>query len=301
VGNIADILFLRGNLAGAQKLYQDAIQIAASVDNNESGYILYRLADLNLAQGRVQDARQFAQRAVDAFRPVHGAYQYLTGAMIELGEALKAQGDLDAARLQFEQTLTMRLQMGATLSASESQVELADVALAQGNRDRAEPLLRTALAEFEKEKADPDSSSAYTLLSEVLLKEGKLDEARKAAQRGNELSLTSSDPALRLPAEIQQARVDMASADSHSATQGSALHNLHSVIATAKRLGYYNIECEARIALGEWELKSNSLAGHKHLTALAAETHGHGLELLAREAERSLSNRTILAQNDSLH
>ncbi|HEY4052353.1 MAG TPA: tetratricopeptide repeat protein [Terriglobales bacterium] len=300
VGNIADILFLQGNLAGAQKLYEDALQIDASVDNSEPGYLFYRLADLNLTQGRVQDARKFAQRAIDSFRPIHGEYQYLSGAMIELGEALKAQGDLEGARLQFEQTLAMRQQIGALEIASESQVELADVALAQGNPERAEPLLRAALVEFEKEKADPDSSSAYTLLSQVLLKEGKLDQARKAAQRGNELSLTSSDPALKLPAQIQQARVDMASGDAHSANQGAAaLRNLHSIIATAKRLGYYNIECEARLALGEWELKSNSSVGHKHLTALAAETRGHGLELLAREAESAVSNVTVLARNNS--
>ena len=299
VGNIADILFLRGDLTGAQKLYEDALQIAASVDNSEPGYVFYRLANLNLTRGRVQDARQFAQRAIDNLRPVHGAYQYLSAAMIELGEALKAQGDLEGARAQFEQTLAMRQQIGAVEIASESQVELADVALAQGNTDRAEPLLRSALVEFEKEKADPDSSSAYTLLSRVLLKEGKLDEARKAAQRGNELSLTSSDPALKLPAQIQQARVDMASGDAHSSNQGAALRNLHSIIATAKRLGYYNIECEARLALGEWELKSNSSFGHKHLVALASETRGRGLELLAREAETALSSVTIVARNNS--
>jgi hypothetical protein len=104
---------------------------------------------------------------------------------------------------------------------------------------------------------------------------------------------------LKLPAQIQQARVDMASGDAHSANQGAALRNLHSIIATAKRLGYYNIECEARLALGEWELKSKSSVGHKHLAALAAETRGHGLELLAREAESALSSVTIVARNNS--
>ena len=296
-GNIADILYLRGNLAGADKLYQEALRIAGSVDSSEA-YLLYRLADLDLSRGRVQDARRLAQQAVDAFQATQGSYQYLTPAMLDLGEVLEAQADLSGARSQFEQSLATAQKIGALVNAAESQEELARLAIEEAHPERAEALLHNAIAEFEKEKSDPDLSSAYTLLSRALLMQGKLDEARTTAQRGAEFSLTSSDPALKLPAEIQQTRVEAASAETEGKRLAAA-RRLQSVIATANRLGYYKLECEARLALGELELKINSSAAHKHLKDLASETHERGLELLARQAEGAGSSGTAVAENRS--
>ncbi len=295
--NIADILYLRGNLAGAEKFYEEALRLASSVDNNRPGYIFYRLADLNLTEGRVRDAHRLALQAVNAFLPVHGEYQYLTGAMVSLGEALEAQNDLDGARSQFERTVAMRQKMGASDLVAESQVELGYLEIEEGHPEKAESLLRPAIAEFEKEKADPDGSGAYTVLSRALLMQGKLEEARRASQRAGELSLTSSDPALRMPAEIQQARVEIAISDHRRSNSTTALHRLQSVIASAKHLGYYKVECEARVVVGELELKTNSALGHKHLTALASEAHNRGLDLLAREAQTAMNSGTVVAQN----
>ena len=295
-GNIADILYLRGNLAGAEKLYQEALRVAASVDHNEP-YLFYRLADLDLSRGRVQDARRLAQQAVDAFQAIQGSYQYLTAAMLNLGEVLEAQGELTGARSQFEQSLAIAQKIGASVNAAESQKELALLAIEEDHPERAEPSLRSAIAEFEKEKSDPDGSSAYSLLSRALLLEGKLDEARQTAQRAAQLSLTSSDPALKLLAEIQLARVEMV--EHATANRTAALRRLQSVIATASRMGYYRLECEARLALGELELKVNSSVGQKHLKELASETHERGLELLSRQAESAISG-TAVAENRSV-
>jgi DNA-binding winged helix-turn-helix (wHTH) protein/tetratricopeptide (TPR) repeat protein len=296
-GNIGDILYLRGNLPAAEKLYQEALRIAASVDSNEP-YLLYRLADLDLMRGQVQDARRLAQQSVDAYHATQGSYQYLTAAMLDLGEVQEAQGDLSEARTQFEQSLAIAQKIGASINVAESQEELAHLAIEQNHPEQAEALLHGAIAEFEKEKSDPDSSSAYTLLSRALLMQGKLDQARTAAQRGSELSLTSSDPALKLPAEIQQARIEAASAETET-KRLAASQRLQAVIASANRLGYYNIECQARLALGDLELKLNPSLGRKQLTALTTETRARGFELLARQAEGALSSDTAVAENHS--
>ena len=299
MGNIADIYYLRGNLKGAEKLYQEALKAETSLENSDPGYLLYRLADLSLTEGRVQDAHRLAQKAIDSYLSTHGSYQYLTSAMIVLGEALAVEGDLAGARSQFEETLAIRQKMGALELAAESQAELAALDIEGGRIEQAGSLIQAALAEFEKEKSDPDSSTAYTLLSRALLTKGELDEARKAAQRGANLSLTSSDPALRLPAQIQQARVDMASSKDEKANSASALRRLNSVISTAKRLGYYNLESEARLALGQLELKLDSSLGHRQLKTLAAETRSRGYELVARHAEEAMSSGTVVAENRS--
>jgi len=298
-GNIADILYLRGNLAGADKAYQEALRIA-SVDESDP-YLLSRLADLNLTRGRVQDARKMAQQAVDAYQATQGQYQYLTAAMLVLGNVQAEQNDLSGARSQFEQSLAIAQKIGASANVAESQEGLARLAIEENRPAQAESLLRTAIAEFEREKSDPASSSAYTLLSRALLMQRKFDDAQNTSQRGAELSLTSSDPALKLPAEIQQARVEAASTEADGKHTAAALRRLQSVIATASRLGYYKLECEARLALGELEVKTNSSLGQKHLKALASETHNHGYELLARQVERAMSNGTAVAENRSVH
>ena len=299
MGNIADIYYLRGNLKTAEKFYQEALKVETSKENSDPGYLLYRLADLSLTEGRIQDAHRSAQQAIDSYLSTHGSYQYLTSAMIVLGEALEAQGDLAGARSQFEQTLAIRQKMGSLDLTAESQTELAALDIEEGRTEEAGSLIRTALAQFEKEKSDPDSSTAYTILSRTLLIQGEVDEARKAAQHGADLSLTSSDPALKLPAQIQQARVDMASSKDENANSASASRRLNSVIATAKRLGYYNVESEARLALGQLELKINSSLGRKHLKALTAETRQRGYELVARHAEEAMSSGTVVAENRS--
>lgn len=295
--NIADVLFLRGNLPDADKLYQEALRTAASVGISDP-YLLYRLAELDLTRGRVQDARRLAQQSVDAYQGVQGSYQYLTAAMLDLGKVLEAQGDLAGAQSQFEQSLAIAQKIGASVNVAESQTELARLAIEEGHPEQAEAGLRGAIAEFEKEKSDPDSSSAYTLLSRALLMQGKLGEARTTAQRGAELSRTSSDPALKLPAEIQQTRVDAASAETDRKRLAAA-GRLQAVIAAANRLGYYNIDCQARIALGDLQIKLNPSLGRKQLTILATETRTRGLELLARQAEGVISSGTAVADNRS--
>ena len=292
LGNIGDILYLRGNLSGAAKLYQQTIEVEALIDRSAPGYAMYRLADVELAQGQTQKAHDLAAQAVDAMRPSHGGYQYLTGAMIVLGDALMAQGDLAGARQQYQQTLETRQKLGEQDLVAESQVSLAELSLEEGHPEQAETLLRPAITEFEKEKETPDATSAYTLLSQALLTQDKLEEARKAIRHAGQLGRKSPDPALTLPISIQTARLETAVAGQGAAGHlalAPARQQLRSAIATAKKLGYYQIECEARLALGEAELKASPTSGRSHLETLEKETHERGLELLSRKARLLVS------------
>ncbi|MGA9474486.1 MAG: hypothetical protein WBV36_18610 [Terriglobales bacterium] len=71
------------------------------------------------------------------------------------------------------------------------------------------------------------------------------------------------------------------------------------MIATARKLGYYQIECDARLALGELEIRLSPEAARAQLATLATETRSRGLELLARQAERAVTNtaRSVVAFN----
>lgn len=292
LGNVADVLFLRGDLPSAEKVYQRIIEESASIQFG-AGYTKYRLADLWLTEGRVQDARREAEEAVKDIHPESGSYQYLTGAMMSRGEALEAAGDMNGARQVFQQVLDLRQKTGETVLVAETQVELAQLDLEEGRAQEAESLLRPAISKFEGEAADPDTASGYILLSRALSLQGKLGEARSAIQRAEKPSSTSSDPALKLPLAIQDARVEMVAARTNASGRpglGKARQELQSTVATAKKLGYYQIECQARLALGQLQMQTKDASATGQLTTLAAEAHGHGLELIARQAKDAAVN-----------
>jgi tetratricopeptide (TPR) repeat protein len=245
---------------------------------------LDRLADLALAEGRVMDAHRLAQQAVELSRPNQGSYQYLTAFLHTFGETLKAEGDLKGARQQFQEALQLRQKANESGLVAESEARLASLDLDEGHKDQAEPLLRAAITQFEKEHEDPSAAGAYTLLSQCLLVQGKLEDSRQAIQRAIELSHASSDPALKLPAAIQAARIQATGSDPRSIN--AARQQIRSTIATAKQLGYYPIELDARRALAELNITSNPTAAHAQLKALAIEARARGLELIARQAEQ---------------
>jgi ATP/maltotriose-dependent transcriptional regulator MalT len=177
--------------------------------------------------------------------------------------------------------------MGETSTIAESQVTLADLSLEEGHADLVEPLLRAAIAEFEKEKSDPDTASGYLVLSRALLAEGKLDEAREAVKRAAELTVTSPDPAMKLPIAIQTARVERGAAlkARDHAMVSSSIQKLRSLIASAKKLGYYEMECEARLDVAEAELRIDPARARSQLEILEKETHTWGLEFLSHKAQ----------------
>jgi DNA-binding winged helix-turn-helix (wHTH) protein/tetratricopeptide (TPR) repeat protein len=292
LGNIADILFLRGDIKGANKMYEEALDLENSFDRPDTLYLFYRLSDVALAQGRVQDAHRLAQRAIDAGAPEQGDYQYFTLAMIRLGEALKAEGNLTAARRQFQQALEIQTRAGEGQLAAASQLELADLDIEEGHAAQAESGIRTAIAEFEKEHQDPAATAAYTLLSRDLRVQQRLEESRQAAQHAIQLGRGNADPELKLGASIEAARVQIAS---NTGAVNSARQDLRSAISTAKRLGYYTLESEAHLALLESDLKTNTTSAKESVVAFASEARSHGLELIARRAEQITRSENVVA------
>ena len=289
IGNIADILFLRGDLPGADQTYQESLHIEESLDNGGSpGYILSRLSDLALTQGHPEQAKGYAEKAIESLRPNQGGYQYTTGAMISLGEALKTLGDLPGARKQFEESLAIRQKLGQADLVGETNVELADLAIDEGHADQAEPLLRAAIQEFEKDKSYPDPASAYAILSRAFLASNKVSDARKAIDRAAELVPSDPNPALKLQTAIGKARVEMAESIQSGVKPKAAEQELRAAVALAGKLGFYSLESEGRLALGELDVKANPSSGRTELAALADTSRKRGLELIAHRAEQAV-------------
>src|SRR5487761_200776 len=297
LANLADIFMVRGQLRQAETHYEDAQRrVQSTVPNSDVSYELYSIAAVRLFEGDIAGARDFADRAVQMAQQ-HAQVANLAEAQSVLGNILMAQDDLPGARQSYEKALAIRRQMGDKGSIAEKQAALASLSIEEGNLAHAEPVLRTALAEFRAEKTFLDEIPAEVDLSRILLREGKLAAARQIISDGLALSAATSDPALKLPVAIQDARIeaaDLASRTKSKPDLSDPRRKLENVVATAKHLGYYGIECEARLTLSQLELRENPPAARAQLAQLALESREHGLNLISQKAATLQASATQL-------
>jgi DNA-binding winged helix-turn-helix (wHTH) protein/tetratricopeptide (TPR) repeat protein/TolB-like protein len=283
--NIADLQLERGDLATAAETYQEVISTSVLPDGD--GYSIYHLATVHLFQGRLKEAQSETERAIKMFAARGADFRYATEAMIVLGDILKAEGDLDGARRQYQDSLSTRIKLADPGLIAQSRASLASLAIEEARSPEAEADLRAVLPEFEKENDVAGMVAAHVDLTRALLMQGKVEEARKTLLPAKELSRSSSDPTQRLPVAIQDARATFAAACAGAGRPcdaAGARGQLQSAISTARRQGYFVLECDARLALGEIESKANPSLGRSDLEVLARETHERGLELISRQA-----------------
>ncbi|MGH9683712.1 MAG: tetratricopeptide repeat protein [Candidatus Acidiferrales bacterium] len=296
MANIGDVLMARGNLSGAEKQYQGSVALLQAVNPTAVAYDLGNIAEIRLLQGDVREALRYANQSLDAARS-RGGPSDIAGATAMRGEILMAQDDLAAARRDYQRSLEIRQPLGDKTAIALSQAELAALSIEEGNPSDAEAGLRKSLAEFQSEKTTMDEILTETDLSRSLLMQGKLYEARKVISDAVTLSRTSKDPSLKLPVVIQDARVEAAELVSRAKSRpdlSDPQRKLQNVIFTASRLGYYDIECEAQLALGEIELRTNPAAARTQLVSLAEQAHERGLELISHKAAELEASSVVL-------
>lgn len=282
LSNIGDVAYLRGNLVGAEKAYEQSMQIVNQLDGGNPVYELYRMADVELIEGHVEKAHQLATRAVEAGKDLRDRDNAIT----ELGDVLLAEGDLAGARRQYQTALDIRQTQGRANDAADAQESLGQVAVEEGYPNQAEALIRLALTQYEKENQGPSTASADILLSRALLMQGKIEEARKDVQHAAELIRATPEPGLSLPLAIQSARVAAVT----PATGQHVPEQLRSVIESAKKQGYRQLEFEARLALCEAEMRIDPATGRALSLALAEDASQLKLELVSAKAAALAAN-----------
>ena len=291
INNIADIMVMRGHLREAADMYREAWELADSSGRARHEYAHTQHGALLLMRGELKQARVEIEAQVKSLRAYGGDPEHLAGALTALGDIEKAEGNLDGSLKSYQEAL--ELLKKANASVGSTQVALAELSVAEGNAGAAEPLVRLAIAESEKEQSTSDTISGYTALSGVLLTQAKVTEARDAITHAYKLASLHEFPVLALPLEILQVRATTAAAKTGIAGNSdlaAAGREIRAVIQQSHRLGLYTTECEARLALGELEMRLNPASGHSQLAALAKETRSRGLELLARQAEQAITN-----------
>jgi len=303
LGNLADISMERGQLREAEKQYAKARKQIEITDPTGISYELCSIAVVRLYQGDIAGANRYDSQALAMSQYRKDTAGSVTATAV-LGDIRLAQGDLPAARQNYQQALAIHRQVGNKGGIAESQAALAGVSIEEGKYPDAEATLRNSLAEFQAEKVLMDEIRAETDLSRVLLSEGKLADARQAISDALALSANSRDPSLKLPAAIQDARIEAAELSSRAKSKpdlSDPRRKLLNVLSTAQQLGYYGIECDARLALAELDLRTAPAAARPRLALLAQQAHDRGLNLVSSKAAQLLKLSSSSSQQAPVH
>ena len=289
LGNLGDVLMVRGQLRQAERQYSISRRITESTGSNYFAYPLLSIAAIRFYEGDIAGANRYGAQALTMAQARHNSTD-VPSSLELLGTIRIAQADFTGARHDLEQARALQQQLGKNGGVAENDSLLAEIDIEEGNLSAAESILRKSLAEFQSEKNVIDQASAETDLSRALLGEGKLFDARQVISDAVALSASSSDPNVKLPVAIEDARVEAVEIAARSQNAKSRpdfsipRRKLNSAISNAHRLGYFGQECDARFALAEIERRENPSAARVHLAELARTAHQHGLELVARKA-----------------
>jgi len=288
MGNLGDIFMAHGQLHKAELQYKRAQEQIEALDPNGTAYLLYSIANIRLLEGDIAGAQRYTAQALVVARRMKDTGS-IAGANETMGAIQIAADELAGARGSFQQALTILQQRGSKIGVAETKAALAGVSIEEGNFPKAEQLLRKSVAEFQAEGSVMDEVQSETDLARALLHQGKLAEARHIISEALDLSDGSGDPALQLPLVILSARVQVAELVVRSSAERKGAFSvprrkLLDALARAHRLGYYQIECDARLALAELDLHAKPAIARALLAQLSREARAHGLNLIARKA-----------------
>jgi hypothetical protein len=186
------------------------------------------------------------------------------------------------------EALSVRTEIGEKGTIAESQLALAILALEREQPAETETRIREAREEFQKEKQIDDEMLADTVLARAMMAQHKYEEAQKEIEAGRGFVAKSQNRANLL-------QLNIAAAQLHAAQNRieEAKRNLIAILAEAKQTGLLEYEFEARLELGEIEMKSRkTTSGRAHLSALQKDATSKGFLLIARKAAKEQAMRS---------
>lgn len=286
LGNIGEILERLGDFAGAKKDFAEAIQIFDEVgDKSSAGITEINLGDGLAEDGDLREATQHYIRAVELENATgHKAAQ--AAALYGLADVLVAQDDLKQAHEKSDQALALRKDLKRPVALSGSLIQASQIALEEGKPSDSEKLVGDALHQLDATSPPERGAEANSILALALLAENKQPEARDAAQQAMTFAGKAADRDPKYIAALAATRVEMA-----AGKFADARKKLAPVLAQPSKAVSVPYLLEARLALGEIELKSGqTAAGRAQLTSLEKQAREKNFLLIARKATALLSS-----------
>ena len=279
--NLAGILYGYGNDAGAQAMYENAEAIYRKT-GQKSGIAMAanNLGDVHAEQGDLEGGKTHVQESL-TLSTESGNKQDIAQAALSMGQILREQGDVAGAHKFYDQSLALRTELGDNTAVAETEVSIADLDNAEGNYATGRALATKAAAEAHREKAADLEIGALAILTQASLGLNKISDAQSTAAKAAALAKTSQERHVIATVQIAQARVAAATGKSEDAAK-----SLEAVLADMTRLGLIAFQMEARLALGEIQIKSanTAAAGQETLRALEKDGTAKGFLLIAHRA-----------------
>jgi len=273
-------LYLDGNRTEGKKMFDSAMTIARDTgDTYTQASVLTNQCIFDLSAGYVGEARRNCEESVRLRRAADDR-SGIGKSLTNLGDVLLAQNDLEAANKSYAEALSILGRIGARGAASYARISLAYLALAQNHPESALKYAGDAATELAAEN-DPDGEAqARCVLADALLSSDNPGKAQEEIKKASQLTQTSNDRTLKLSAAIIGAKVD-----ARGGKIGAALLSLPAIQAEARNAGLVQTEFEARLALGEIQMRAgHTVAGRPALQSLAHDAKSRGFPLIAANA-----------------
>ena len=261
-------------------MFDSAMTIARDTgDTYTQASVLTNQCIFDLSSGYVSEARHNCEESVRLRR--HADDRAGIGrSLTNLGDVLLVQNDFEAANKSYMEALSIQGGIGARGDASYTRISLASLALAQNHAESAGKYAGDAATELAAEN-DPDGEAqARCVLTDALLLSNSPGKAQEEIKKALQLTQTSNDRTLKLNAAIIGAKVD-----ARSGKMDAALHSLPAIQAEARNAGLVQSEFEARLALGEIQMRAGHTdSGRSTLQSLARDAKSRGFPLIAANA-----------------
>jgi eukaryotic-like serine/threonine-protein kinase len=296
--NLGEIALYLGYVQGALQEYRDALETYQEVrDDNGVALAKIGLGDALFAEGKLLEARKMYQESLDTCRR-NGDRDREAEALMGLGQVLRAQGDARAAWESETHAKEVFQEIGDRTPEAEAELRIAQLLLDRNENSEAVKSIQQAENLLAETTSPRDTAMARILLSQTLVASGKIAEARESISHAIQFAERSHDLDISLMSRVVSARIDSVSGSPEQ--QREAAKRLSAVAQQAKVAEFVYAALEARLAMGEMELKSGDVAAaHAHLKVLQEEASSQGFQLIVQKATAMLGAResALHAQN----
>jgi tetratricopeptide (TPR) repeat protein len=232
---------------------------------------------LSYVQADLQNAKQSFQNAIDKAGQLQ-LRSRLAWAVAGMGDVMLAEDDLQGANRSYQQSLTIRTELGEKGGVAQSQLSLAELALENGQAAQAESLAREAASEFEKENDSDQRTAAEDVLARSLMAQEKYDEAAR------ELAIAQKLGARDIPTTLSLS-VTRAMLLGKTAKTTEAERELQKVETRSAEKGLLVFQWKARLALADVQTLSGQLASARsNLELVKRQAAPKGFRFFARKA-----------------
>lgn len=184
---MGNVLKTRGDLAGAEKMYNKALSLNEALGRKEGMADQYgNLGNVLKTRGDLDGAEKMYKRSLEIEKAL-GRKEGMALDYGNLGIVLHIRGDLEGAEKMFNKALSLDEELGSKEGMASNYGNLGIVLKNRGDLDGAEKMYRKALSLNEELGLKEGMANQYGNLGNVLKNRGDLDGAEKMYNRSLEI------------------------------------------------------------------------------------------------------------------